>query len=78
MFKKYIELGYDVLSMSISSKISGTYNIANLAKEQVLEEYPNANIYCFDSMRMSGSFGLLVAYALELQKEGAILLEAKH
>ena len=69
-FKKYIELGYDVLSMSISSKISGTFNIANLAKEQVLEEYPNANIYCFDSMRMSGSFGLLVAYALELQKEG--------
>ncbi len=70
MFKKYIDMGYDVLSMSISSKISGTFNIANLAKEQVLEENPKANIYCFDSLRMSGSFGLLVIYALELQKEG--------
>ena len=70
IFKKYIDLGYDIISMSISSKISGTFNIANLARNQVLEEYPNANIYCFDSLRMSGSFGLLVIYALELQKEG--------
>ena len=70
MFKKYIDLGYDIISMSISSKISGTFNIANLARNQVLEEYPDANIYCFDSLRMSGSFGILVIYALELQKEG--------
>ena len=68
--KKYIDLGYDIISMSISSKISGTFNIANLARNQVLEEYPDANIYCFDSLRMSGSFGILVIYALELQKEG--------
>lgn len=70
VFKKYVELGYSVLSMSISSQISGTYNISSLAAKQVKEEIPNANIYCFDSSRMSGSFGLLVAYACTLQKEG--------
>ena len=69
-FKKYVDAGYNILSMSISSQISGTFNIANLAAKQIKEEYPAANIYCFDSSRMSGSFGLLVAYACLLQKEG--------
>ena len=69
-FKKYVDEGYDVLSMSISSKISATYNIAVSAAKRVKEECPDCNIYCFDSTRMSGSFGLLVAYACELQSEG--------
>lgn len=69
-FKKYIVEGYSILSMSISSQISGTFNIANLAAKQIKEEFPETNIYCFDSSRMSGSFGLLVAYACLLQKEG--------
>ena len=69
-FKKYVEEGYAVLSMSISSKISATYNIASNACTRVKEENPEAEIYCFDSLRMSGSFGLLVAYACLLKEEG--------
>lgn len=69
-FKTYVEEGYSVLSMSISSKISATYNVACGAAKRVKEELPNANIYCLDTTRMSGSFGLLVCYALEQQKEG--------
>ena len=70
IFKKYVNLGYKVLSMSISSKISGTYSIACKASERVKEEINDAEIYCLDTTRMSGSFGLLVCYALELQKAG--------
>ncbi len=70
LFKSYAEQGYAVLSMSISSKISATYNIAASAAKRVKEELPESNIYCFDSLRMSGSFGLLVAYAREKQSEG--------
>lgn len=69
-FKKYVEEGYGVLSMSISSKISATYNVACGAAKRVKEEIADANIYCLDTTRMSGSFGLLVCYALELQKAG--------
>ena len=69
-FKGYVEQGYAVLSMSISSKISATYNISVSAAKRVKEEYPEAEIYCFDSYRMSGSFGLLVACACEMQKNG--------
>ncbi len=70
IFKKYIEEGYDILNMSISSKISSTYNVASGAAERVRKEYPDCNIYCFDSLRMAGALGLLVVYALQLKKDG--------
>lgn len=71
IFEKYAKLGYDIVSMSISSKISGTYNIACGAAKRLTEAYPDCRVECINTLRMSGSFGLLVAYALELQKDGA-------
>lgn len=70
IFKKYAEEGYGIISMSISSKISATYNIAMSAMNRIKEEYPDIDTYCLDSYRMSGSFGLLVAYACEMKKNG--------
>ena len=69
-FKAYAEQGVNIISMSLSSKISSTYEVAKLAANRIKEEYPECEIYCFDSYRMSGAFGLLVAYAHELQREG--------
>ncbi|MBE6978091.1 MAG: DegV family EDD domain-containing protein [Ruminococcaceae bacterium] len=69
-FQSYARQGYDILSMSISSKISSTYNVATLAAQRVMDEHPETTIYCFDSYKMSGAFGLLVIYAHMLQKEG--------
>ncbi len=70
-FQKYAQDGYDVVSMSISSTISGTYSIAALAAERIKQDYPTCNVVCIDTKRMSGSFGLLVAYACQMQKDGA-------
>ena len=69
-FKKYTDQGYAVLNMTLSSKISVTYNVACSARDRLLQECPDAKVYCLDSLRMSGSFGLLVAYALQLQQQG--------
>lgn len=69
-FTKYVKQGYAVLSMSISSKISGTYDFSCVAAKKVQEQYPGAQIYCFDSLRMAGAFGLLVLYAHLLQNDG--------
>lgn len=74
-FKKYAEQGLDIISVSISSKISVTYNIAVTAANRIKEEYPEINIVCVDSLRMSGSFGLLVAYACEQKNNGATFEE---
>lgn len=69
-FKKFAEQGIAVLSMSISSKISSTYNVAVQAAERVKAEYPDWKVYCLDSYKMSGAFGLLVMQAHVLQKDG--------
>lgn len=69
-FTKYVKEGYAVLSMSISSKISGTYDFSCVAARKVLESYPEAKIYCFDSLRMSGAFGILTMYAHMLKQQG--------
>lgn len=70
IFRKYVEDGYKILSMNISSKISSTYNVACVAAKRVMDEIPQADIYCFDSYRMSGALGLLLIYAQTLQNEG--------
>ena len=70
-FRRYAEEGYDIISMSISSTISGTYSVAALSAQRIKQDYPDCNIVCIDTKRMSGSFGLLVAYACQMQKDGA-------
>ena len=74
-FKAYAEQGVDILSMSISSKISSTYNVAAAAAERVKAEYPDRTIYCFDSYKMSGALGLLVMYAHALKNEGKCMAD---
>lgn len=69
-FENYIKEGYAVLSMSISGKISVTYDFSTMAARRIKENYPDAKIYCLDTLRLSGAFGLLVCYAHELQKQG--------
>ena len=70
VYEKYIAQGYAVLSMSLSSKLSGTYDFSVIAARNVKEKYPEAKIYCFDAMRIAAGFGLLVIYAHLLKKEG--------
>ena len=69
-FARYAKQGYDIISMSLSSKISAYFNEASKAAEMIRANFPECRIYCVDTMRMSGSLGLLVAYAGEMRKEG--------
>lgn len=70
VFEAYAQKGVAIISLSLSSKISSTYNTSLLAAEQVRSEYPDAKIYCFDTLRMSGGFGLLTIYAHQMKAEG--------
>lgn len=71
VFKRYAQQGYDILSMSISSKISATYQVSVSAAERLKAEFPDCRVHCVDTMRMSGSFGLLVIYACLMQQNGS-------
>lgn len=69
-FESYVKKGVAVLSMSLSSKISATYDFANTAAKRIAENYPEAKIYALDTLRMSGAFGVLVVCAHRLRAQG--------
>ncbi len=70
VYEKYVKDGVPVLSISISSALSGTYAFMCAAKKQVLEKYPDAKIEVVDSKRYAGGMGLLCIHASMLRKEG--------
>ncbi|MGN1104064.1 MAG: DegV family protein [Candidatus Coproplasma sp.] len=74
-FEGYIKEGYDVLCLTISSALSGTYNFALKAREQVLTSYPDAKVYVVDSMRFSNGLGLLTIHASMLREQGKTIEE---
>lgn len=43
-FTKYIKNGDSIIYISISSSLSGTFNSANIARNNLIEEYPEAKI----------------------------------
>lgn len=65
-----IKSGKDVLIITFSSALSGTYNSARIAVEQLKETYPQRKIYLVDSLAASLGEGLLVSKAGQMKKDG--------
>lgn len=70
LFEKYIKDGDKVIYIAFSSALSGTYNSACVARENLLEKYPEADISVIDSKSASMGLGLLVYYANKMLKSG--------
>lgn len=70
-FRPYAQAGDEVLYICFSTGIAGTFNAANLAKEELLEEYPDFRIAIIDSKCASMGFGLAVEKLLRMQANGA-------
>ena len=67
-FEESAAKGEDVICITISGGISGAYNFAVQAKNEVLKKYPNARISVIDSLRFSIGHGLLVILAAKLTR----------
>ena len=63
--------GKDVLHVSLSSGISGTYNSACLAAQQLRERYPESRTRVIDSLAASAGYGLLMEYLADLRDAGS-------
>ena len=74
-FTKHIKNGDSIIYISISASLSGTFNSANIAKNNLLEEYPEAKIELVDSLSASVGQGLLVLKACEMRDNGASIEE---
>lgn len=78
-FKPYAERGDEVLYICFSTGIAGTFQAANLAKDDLLEEFPDFKITIIDSKCASLGFGLVVYKLLQMQKNNApkeLIIEA--
>ncbi len=69
-FEEELKNGRDVLYLAFSSGLSGTYNSANIAKNNLMEKYPEAKIVVVDSLSASSGEGLLLIYAEQKKREG--------
>ena len=69
-FEKYLAQGKDVLHVTLSTGISGTFNSACAARDQLAEKYPDRKIYVIDSLAASSGFGLLMDRLAELRDGG--------
>lgn len=64
-FGPYIDEGYDILFISLSSELSSTYQNALLAAS----EYPDGRVTVFDSLNLSTGIGLQVIKAVRAVEE---------
>ncbi|MGL6106278.1 DegV family protein [Romboutsia sp.] len=64
-FKRYINEGKEILYISGSSKVTGTYQSAMMAKNEL-----KGKITLFDSLNLSYGCGVQVVKACELAKQG--------
>ncbi|MFV0344149.1 MAG: DegV family protein [Anaerocolumna sp.] len=69
-FEPILKEGKDILYIGFSSGLSGTYNSAVIAREELIEKYPDGNISCIDTKAASAGEGLLVYTAAVKKKEG--------
>ena len=75
MLEPILKEGKDILHLSFSSGLSGTYNSMCIAAEELQEKYPERKIVVIDTLCESLGEGLIDYKALELQKEGKSLEE---
>ena len=74
VFEPILQEGKDILYLAFSSGLSGTYQSACLAAEELREKYPEMKLYCVDTLAASAGEGLLV-YTAALKKMAGMPIE---
>ena len=72
-FKELLDEGYEILYIGLSSALSVTFNSANMARNNILEENPNAKIAVVDSISVSMGLGMLIKKACKMIEEGKMI-----
>ena len=66
LFEKYDE----IVHVTLSSGLSGSYNSAKIAAGMLQEKHPDKKLYIIDSLGASGGHGLLVELLADKRDEG--------
>lgn len=73
-YKKYLDEGYKIISIHLSSKMSGTYQSACMARDMIETD----DIAVIDSCNVTSGLGLLVLKACRLRDKGLSLKEIEN
>lgn len=71
-----LDKGFDILYLGCSSKLSGSINVFNLAKEELQEKYKNRTIIGIDTLTSSVNEGFLALEVAKLKQQGMKLTDA--
>ena len=74
-FKEIVKDGDSIVGIFLSSKMSGTYSNANMIKDMILEDYPDADIHILDSKTNCMQMGFAVIEAARAASEGKSINE---
>ncbi len=69
-FEKYIKKGDNIVFISISAQMSGTYTTAVMVKNMIIEKYPKAEIEIIDSKSNCMQFGYAVLAGAKAADKG--------
>jgi len=75
-FEPFLKEGKDILHLSFSSGLSGTYAAALLAQEELKERYPERTLVIVDSLGASSGYGLMVDTLADMRDNGVPLQDA--
>ncbi len=76
-FTKVLSEGNDLLHVTLSSGISGSYRSALAAADIVRAEFPERKLYIVDSLAASAGYGLLMVNAASLRDKGYTIEELR-
>lgn len=71
LFSEIVGNGSQIVCLTMSEKISTMYNVALLAKDKILQEYPDAKIEIIDTQTVTASEGLIAIAAAKKASTGA-------
>ena len=73
--RPYFEKGIDIIYIGCSSALTGSMNLFELAKQQLMEEFPNRKMIGVDSLAAACTLGMMVLDAAKEQKKGLSIEE---
>ncbi|MCL2113920.1 DegV family protein [Lactococcus protaetiae] len=75
VFKTFAKKNEELLYLAFSSGLSGTYQSAVIARDMVLEEFPEAKITVLDTLAAASGEGFIVEEVVRLRDAGKSLTE---
>ena len=74
-YTPHLKAGKDILALSISSKLSGSFNSATLAIDILKEDFPERTITLVDSLSVTVGQGLILREIIKMRDAGFTLFK---